>query len=110
MRASNKFIYNTNRSNNSNPTPRVLKKSEEMVDFPLGGKLHPSTINHHQIMKNLKPNEIRFTVKESLEMLDDPSTGHQTRNYLNPSKKKDVSQSYPQPRVPTGINSKIIIF
>ena len=95
--------FNLNRLNNSNPSKRVMRNGDEKVDFPLRGKAHIVTTNHHIMMRTLKKNEIRFTVTDLLELLDDPSKGYQTKMLLNPPKKNVESQSYPQPRAPTGM-------
>ena len=103
MRISQNSKLNLSRSNNSDPLKRVMRNGDEKVDFPIRGKTHIATTNHHIAMRNLKNNEIRFTVIDLLELLDDPSKGYQTKTLLNPPKKNVESQSYPQPRVPTGM-------
>ena len=103
MRVFENSKFNLDRSNNSNSPKRVMRNGDEKVDFPLRGKPHIATTNHHITMRNLKKNEIRFTVTDLLELLDDPSKGYQTKMLLNPPKKNVESQSYPQPRIPTGM-------
>ena len=55
---------------------------EEKIDYPLKGATHPAVLNHHQVMKELKHNETRFGVRDLVSMLDDPSRGYFTQNYL----------------------------
>ena len=103
MRASGSINMNQTQSICTlNPSILTNKKSEE-IDFPLNGKSHPTTIRHHRIMKNLRPNEIRFTVEELVEMLDDPSSGHLTKNCLSSTNKTNMNRSYTTPRNPKGI-------
>ena len=88
-----KFRINEIRDFNIISLTEITEKKTEKVDFPLGGRIHPATINHHRIIRSLKKNEIRFNVKELLELLDDPSQGHLTKNYLNKSREKSLDQS-----------------
>ena len=58
------------------------KGREEVVDFPINGRVHPAVIRHRKVMKSLKSNEIIFTSHQLIELLDDPENGHFTSNYL----------------------------
>ena len=106
MKSFNELVWNDIGASESTLPLETAKKKAEITDFLLGGRIHSSTVNHHRIMENLRPNEIRFTVNDSLEMLDDPSSGHLTRNYLNSTTEMNVNQSHQVPRVPKGIYKK----
>ena len=76
---------------------------EEMVDLPIGGKSHPATIRHHREMSNLSHNEINFSVIELISLLDNPSTGYITREFLNKTHRNEANQSLKTPTIPKGI-------
>ena len=103
MNSLQQLGWNDLRENNIIPSSEITEKKGEIADFPLGGRLHPVTRNHHQTMKGLRTNEIRFTVTDLLQMLDDPSKGHLTKDYMNLNE-VDKAQSYPTPRIPKGIS------
>ena len=84
----------------------LLVRNEERnqrTDFPMNGKTHPSTILHHQRMRNLKLNEVRFTSKELIEMLGHSSIEQPSRNEFVLLNETESSQSTQIPKPTKGI-------
>ena len=84
----------------------LLVRNEEInqrTDFPINGKTHPSTILHHQRMRNLKLNEVRFTSKELIEMLGHSSSERPSRNELVLLNETESSHSTQIPKQTKGI-------
>ena len=79
------------------------EKRNQRADFPINGKTHPSTILHHQRMRNLKVNEVRFTSKEIIEMLGYSSTEYPARNEIALSNETESPQSTQIPKPTKGI-------
>ena len=84
-------------SGNSNTLSRSEKRGK--IDFPLYGPPHPSTINHHHQMKELSPNQIRFTASDLIGMLHHRST----RNCRELEKESRKNQSFENPRNQKGM-------
>ena len=85
-----------------NPITSSRNEKKEKIDFPLYGPLHPATINHHQQMKELSPNQIRFTASDLNGMLHNRST----RNYRDLEKETIKNQSFKNPRNQKGMYFK----
>lgn len=79
------------------------KMNAEMVDFPLNGAIHPSTVFYHQSMKELKKNQTNFNVKELIELLDVPRDNHFNKSYLKINNQNTLGQLPEVSKVPKGI-------
>ena len=75
----------------------------QRADFTINGKRHPSTVLHHQRMRNLKTNEVRFTSKELIEMLGYSSTKYPSRSEIALSNESVSPQSRQIPKPTKGI-------
>ena len=58
------------------------EKEIKKVDHPLNGIPHPKVIEHHRKMRELKANEINFTSKQLIALLEEPRNGHYMGSYL----------------------------
>ena len=85
--------------NNVSMVSSIRNSGNMKVDYPLNGPLHPSTVVHHQTMKELFPNEIRFTSSELIGMLDSSTS----RNYHNSVNRMKPTHSLRIPRAPKGL-------
>ena len=80
-------------------------RKRELVDFPLNGKPHPAVVQHRKVMRNLRTNEIIFTSHQLLELLDDSTSNHFTKNYLSSTYGTNSGLSPHIPIPPRGIET-----
>ena len=77
-------------------------KKVEKIDYPLNGAQHPAVKGHHLEMAQLKKYEIKFNVKEFIQLLDDPMNDYYV-SFVVKNSITDESNSY-IPVPPEGIN------
>ena len=79
------------------------EKVNIIADFTINGAVHPTTLLHHQKMRDLEPNEINFTPNELIEMIGIPSLKYSNKNNIDTVNELRTSQSPRFPKSKKGI-------